>query len=372
MRAAMVYPSRESEKAMSGYSTTLITEIEKKRVDINCEEYTLGSPMTLFKKLFRIARYDIIHIQHEYNLLGFYGIPFFLVFLFLGLFRKGKLIVTMHIINSPKEKFKGNFIKSFFRRGLYKFQNALIRKTSDKVIAHSKFLADILIKEYKFNPSQVEVITQGILEHIPRISKSEARRQLGIKSPVYLLIGNFVPDHGADIILKQADKIGKTIYVKVNPKPVNLLKKQKLLWWVEYNKDIVKKNQFEKFVKFDYRDIPSDEIIEWWRYFYAADLVLLPYRGNIGSGIFPHAIAAGIPVIVSRDKYFREFSKKYGCVKVAENDSDFPEVIKDAMKNENYNKMKKECLRFKKEQGMSVLAGKYKRLYTNLYSSASS
>jgi glycosyltransferase involved in cell wall biosynthesis len=372
MRIAMVHPSRESEKAMSGYSITLLDEIKKKGADIHSEDYTLGSPMTLFKKLPRIAGYDVIHIQHEYNLLGFYGIPFFLVFLFLGLFKRGKLITTMHIINSQKENYDGSPIKNFLRRKFYILQNALIRIVSDKIIAHSKFLADILISEYGFKPNQVEVITQGILEHIPKISRTEARKQLGVKGPVYLIIGNFVPDHGADIILKQANKIGKTIYLKVNPKPVNLLKKQKLLGWVKYNQDIIKNNKFGKFVKFDYTDIPSDESIKWWRYFSAADMVLLPYRGNIGSGIFPHSIAAGIPVIASRDRYFKEFSEEYGCVKIAEKDSDFPSVIKEAMKPKNYAQMKKECLRFRNEQGLSVLAGKYNALYLSLYSKASS
>jgi glycosyltransferase involved in cell wall biosynthesis len=277
----------------------------------------------------------------------------------------------MHIINSTKEKYKGSPIKNFLRKIFYIIQNGLIRRVSDRVIAHSKFLADILVKDYHFNPRKITVVTQGILENIPKISKEEARKQLGVKGPLYLIIGNFVPDHGADIILKQADKIGKTIYIKVNPKPVNLLKKQKLLWWVEYNKEIIRKNKFEKFVKFDYTDIPSDETILWWRYFYAADLVLLPYRGNIGSGIFPHSMAAGTPIIASSDKYFEEFAGEYGCIKIAKRDSDFPVVIRESMKPENYTKMKKECLRFKKEQGLSVLAGKYKELYISLYSNAS-
>jgi len=363
----MIYPTRESEKAMSGYSVTLMDEIRKKGADIIGEEYTLGSPLTIFRKLSKIAKYDVIHIQHEYNLLGFYGIPFFFVLLFLGIFKKGKLIVTMHIINSLSEKYEGNPIKNFLRKMLYISQNILIKIVSDKIIAHSKFLANILINDYSFNPKQIDVITQGILEKVPQISKNEAKKKIGVKGNLYLIIGNFVPDHGADIILKQADKIGKTILVKVNPKPVNLLKKQKLLWWVEYNKNIIKDNHFEKFVKFDYTDIPSDETIQWWRYFHAADLVLLPYRGNIGSGIFPHSMAAGIPVIASKDEYFKEFSEQYGCIKIAEKDSDFPAVIKEAMKSKNYNKMKKECLRFKKEQGLSVLAVKYIKLYDSLF-----
>jgi len=368
MKAVMIYPSPESERAMSGYSTTLLDEIRKKKTNIRGEDYTLGSPMTLLKKLPKISRYDIIHVQHEYNLLGYYGIPFFIVFLFLGLFKKGKLVVTMHIINSPRDKFKEGILKNILRKGLYKTQNLLIKLVSDKVIAHSQFLANILIKDYHFNPKKISVITQGILEKIPRISKDKAKKQLGVKGPLYLMIGNFVPDHGADIILKQADKIGKTILLKINPKPVNLLKKQKLIWWREYNNKIISDNNFENFVKLDYTDVPSDKTLLWWRYFYAADLVLLPYRGNIGSGIFPHAIAAGTPVVASRDEYFREFAENYGCVKIAKKDSDFPKAIKESMSPKNYNKMKKECLRFKKEQGLSVLAGRYKKLYECLNS----
>ena len=79
----MVYPSVESEKAMSGYSTTLLDEIRQKGADITGEEYTIGSPMTLLGKLSKTAKYDVIHIQHEYNLLGNYGLPFFLLYFLL-------------------------------------------------------------------------------------------------------------------------------------------------------------------------------------------------------------------------------------------------------------------------------------------------
>jgi glycosyltransferase involved in cell wall biosynthesis len=366
MKVAMIYPSQKSEKAIAGYSITLLNEIKKKNVNIHKEEYFSGKPLTLIKKLLKIAKYDIIHIQHEYNLLGWYGIPFFFVFLFLGLFKRGKLVVTMHIINSQKEKFPGSIFKNFLRKKLYSTQNALIKRVSDKVIAHSFFLKNILVKEYGFDANKVDVITQGILENIPKMSKEEAKKKLGIKGNIYLLIGNFVPAHGADIIIKQANKIGETILVKINPKPVNILKKQKLFGWREYNQNIVKKNNFEKFVKFDYTDVPSDETILWWRYFYAADLVLLPYRGNVGSGIFPHSIAGGTPVIASKNKYFQEFAENYKCIKIVKKDSDFPKTIKESMIPKNYKKMKEECIRFKKEQGLSVLAGKYKEIYSSI------
>ena len=135
MKTAMIFPSENSEKAISQYSEKLTQNIRKLNLPIADENYTAGSPPSLFKKLKKIKDYDLIHIQHEYNLLGYFGLPFFYVYFYLWMFKKKKLVTTMHTIPSKLSQFKSGIIKTFLRKYiLYPLQNWLINKASDNFI----------------------------------------------------------------------------------------------------------------------------------------------------------------------------------------------------------------------------------------------
>lgn len=366
MRLALVFPSRESEKAISGYSVYLKEALKKNKINVDALTYQAGSPLSFLKILSRLKEYDIIHLQHEYNLLGYYGLPFFLLYFLLS-FYKCKVVTTMHTILSQKEKFKGNKIKILLRKVLYFTQNRIINWFSDRIIIHANFFKEILINEYNFPEVKIKVLPQGIIKDIETISKNKAKKELKLKGSVYLIIGNFVPDHGADIILERAEKIGKTILIVINPKAINDRNQKRLTNYINFCVKYVKDKELSKYVRFDIKPI-NDEKPEWWLYFYATDLVLQPYRGGIGSGIFTHAMATKTPVIASNILFFKEISKKYGCVKIAETEGDYPRVIKEAMKPKNYSKMKKECERYLKENNWSSVSNKYKNLYNSLIS----
>ncbi|HJX49945.1 MAG TPA: glycosyltransferase [Candidatus Nanoarchaeia archaeon] len=364
MKAAMVFPSRESEKAISGYSTTLTESMRKNEINIDNVTYIAGNPWSIFKKIGKLCKYDLIHIQHEYNLLGGYGIPFFFLYFILFLSR-AKIITTMHTILSQKEKFKDGFLKIFLRKMLYRVQNRVINYASDKIIVHANFFKAILVKEYGVNPRKIEIFPQAIIEDVKTISKEKAKKKFKLTGNVYLFMGSIVPDHGHDIIIKQADKIGKTILVVANPAPINDRNKQRTTEYLTENQEYVKKNNLSKFVRFDIFDI-TDKNPLWWEYFSASDLVLLPYRGGIGSGIFAHAMAVKKPVIASNIKFFNEISNNFGCIKIAKNDKEYPKIIKEAIKPKNYKKMVKECERYLKEYGLTPLSKKYKKIYESL------
>jgi len=364
MRVAMVFPTRESEKAISGYSIYLVKALNKNKVDSDSITYTAGSPMTLFKNFKYFKKYDIIHIQHEYNLLGWYSLPFFILYPLLSL-SGCKVITTMHTTLSQKEKLKGNVIKTFLRRLLYFIQNRVINWFSDIVIVHAYFFKDILSKEYGFSKGKIKVLPQGIIEDTKVIPQKEAKKKIRISGNAYLIIGNFVPDHGADIILKQAGKIGKTILIVANPKAINDRNQKRLTNYLDSCIKYVRDKGFSKYVRFDTKPI-NDEKPLWWNYFAAADLVLQPYRGGIGSGIFTHAMSTKTPVVASNIKFFEEISERYGCIKVADKEEDYPKIIKEVMKPKNYAKMKKECVRYAKENSWNEVAKKYKKIYSTL------
>lgn len=361
MKTCIIYPTRESEKAISGYSENLVKSFRS--LDVDSLTYQAGNPKSFFKLISRLRSYDIVHIQHEYNLLGHYGLPFFWAY-FLLLRQRKKIVTTMHTIISKKQDFNENRIKTFLRKILYSFQNKLINSASSAIVVHSEFFKDILNEEYKIKREKILVIPQGILD-IKRISRDKARKDLNLPllENVYIMIGNLVPDHGADIIIKQADKIDGKIIIVANSKAVNDRNQERLDSYRNYCKKIVEENNSENVI-FDIGEI-SDVGKKWWEYFFAADFVLQPYRGGIGSGIFTHAIAAQTPVIASDIPFFKEISERYDCVGVADKDN-YSEAIKESLKKNNYRKMKAGCKKYKEDNNWLKIAKSYESLYSSL------
>lgn len=364
MKVAMVSPTRESEKAISGYSITLTENIRKTGQNIEDFTYDAGSPSTLFKKLPQFKKYDLVHIQHEYNLLGWFGLPFFILYFYLWA-NKIKTITTMHTVLSQNEKFKSRLIKTFLRKILYWAQNNVIGNVSEMIILHANFFKDILVSEYNVSKKKILIMPQGIIEGIPKYNKNKIKKELNLSGPVYLLMGSMIFDHGHDIIINQAKEVGKTICVVANLGSVNDRNSERMRKYLKQNQDYVRKNNLSKFVRFDISDI-NDKSPLWWKYFVAADLVLLPYRGGIGSGIFAHAMAAERPVIASNIQFFNEIAMKSDCIKTVSKDSEYPRLIKEAMNPKNYKKMKNGCEKYLKKYGLSVLGKKYKKIYLSL------
>ncbi len=362
MKYAMIFPSVESESAISNYTLKLIEAQERQGIKIEKETYTNGKAKTLFKKLKELKKYDLVHIQHEYNLLGNYGLPFFPLLFMLKFFSKSKIVLTFHTVPSKSSHFEGSPIKTFLRKILYHVQNRFIRWTCDKVITHCQYFKDILINEYGFKANQIEVIPQAVIEGIKTSSKTVARKELKLSGHVYLVIGSFIPDHGADIVVRQADKIGKTILIATNPHSANDRNNQRVLNYLDEVKKLIEEKELSEYIRIDLGKIPFDL---WWKYFSASDLVLLPYRGGIGSGIFSDAIAMDVPMVGSDIPYFQEFSKKYGIIELAKDD-DFAKAVNTVMNPKNYKKMKLAFKDYKKEFGISNIGKKYKKLYLSL------
>ena len=357
MKIVMIYPNFQSEKGISNYSLTLINGIKRQEVDIDGLTFIRGKPSTINLK--NISKYDTIHVQHEYNLLGWFGIPYFFLLGYLWLLKNKSLVITMHTILSQNEKFKSGKIKTFLRKILYKIQNRFIDWTCDKIIVHSKVFKNILVEEYFIPKEKIEVIHHPIIENIKTLSKQKARKELNIKEneKVYLLIGTMIPDHGQDKIIRQADKIKGKILVATNPSTINYKNIEKIKSYLELNKKLARNS---KNVRFDLGEISNEK---WWKYFSACDLVLLPYQGGIGSGIFADAMVMKKPVVSSTNNYFWDIATDYSCVMTSKN---YPCAIELAMEEENYEKMVKECERYVKENGITPISKRYKDFYSNL------
>ncbi len=358
----MVSPDRQSEKAISGYSEHLVKALKKNKVDVDFVTYKAGSLKSCMKLFKKFKEYDIVHIQHEYNLLGGYGIPFFILYLYLYLQKELKVITTMHTALPLNEPMKGGKIKNFCRKVLYFTQNRFINHTSDLIFVHANFFVPVLVNEYHFPREKIVILPQGIVEGIKITPKEKAKKELSLKGPVYLIIGNLHYDNGADIILRNADKIGKTILVVSSPKSVNDRNQARLAEYLNELQEIVKKNKFEKYVRFDIAKI-SDKSPKWWKYFSASDFVLQAYRGGIGSGIVTHSIAAKTPIISSDIQFFKEIEKKYGCMKTVMREKDYASTIKECLKPKNYNKMVRGCEKYLKDNSWNAVTKRYKKIY---------
>lgn len=364
MRIFSIYPAEESEKAISNYTKQLIKNQVAQGIDVTPLDYIAGDYSTL--DLDYIKKGDVVHIQHEYNLFGQFGLPFFKFYKTLRQ-RDVKIITTMHNVLSKKHKFRGNFIKTILRKMLYKYQNQIINISSDKVIVHAKFFKKILVEEYGFEEENVLVLEQGIQEDIEMIHKDQAKFELKLEGNVFLIIGSLVPDHGADIILKQAEEIGGTIVVAASNKAINDRNDSRQREWLDHLKEIVKVNKIKN-VRFDIKELPYPL---WWKYFAAADVVLLPYKAGIGSGIFADCIAAKRPMVTSNIKYFREFqdwkfieigeSVKMCGNNISTTHSDYAKAIEKIMSTDIADDFEK----YTKEYGLTTLAKKYKEIYSN-------
>lgn len=346
IKTAMIYPYEHSEKAISNYSSTLANELQIDRV-----QYTAGKPLEVFRLMKNLRKYEKVHFQHEYNLMGGFSLPIFMLYVYF-LFSGKMVFTTMHTILSKKEKLKGSSLKKFLRRMLYTSQNNFISIISQKVIVHSTFFKNILIKDYGLIKEEIEVIPQAIKEDIPKYNKKELKKEFNLKGNVYLVIGNLIPDHGADIILKQANNIKGTILVVASKKAINDRNDKRIQDWASHCKRITK----SKNIQFHIKDIPYEL---WWKYFAIADLVLLPYKGGIGSGIFADAIATRTPMVCSNIPFFKDV--EYDFVKIAKTDEDFPKEIRVSMKN--HNRMVKSFDSYIKEYGISKIINKYKKVY---------
>jgi glycosyltransferase involved in cell wall biosynthesis len=332
-KPVMIFPNSKRERAINNYSKDLISKTRAEP-----ETYTAGSPW-----FFPIPVDSMVHVQHEYNLLGWYGIPWFKILPLLKMLND-KLIVTMHTVNKPN-KF------GFVRRMFYKFSNWIIKKTADKVIVHSNAFKQILVRDYNFNPKQIVVIRQGV-KKVPGCDKEAIKKELGLKGKVYLIIGNFHKSHRPHVILSQAAKINGTVLVVWNSNAVNDRNKKRLIqyyrWCMKDKTPNVKTINLAK----EHRD-------KWWEFFHISSLVLLPYVEGVGSGIFQDAMATRTPVVCSKTTYFNEILSE-SCGMISK-DKDFPKTINQAMLN--LKELKKGCETYSRKYSVSNQAKKHWEVY---------
>jgi len=351
----------EPGRGIAVYTEELSNGLKKNGLDIHQLFYKMGSATSFLRLLPQLRKYDIVHIQLEYGLFGrFAGTKFIPLLLIMRSLGVKKIIITMHTVHDKNEKLihKSRLWIALRKNIIYPFQNIIMGLFSDAIIFHTKFLAERMNKVYNVGRKKLFVIPQGVRDNPSIIDKQAAKRKLGIKGPLYLMIGNVGYQKGYDIIIKHSKEIGRNILLFGSTV-------EKGVTHLDHLKKYIKDNHLEKIVTIDTEVDPlGTGNKKWWLYFSAADLVLLPYRSMTTSAIFINAMQAHKPVVGSNTLYFNEIARKYGCIKIAKTEEDYPKVIKEAMKK--LKQMEKEARRFHEDNSFRVISKEYKRLYSGL------
>jgi len=364
IKVAMVSPDIKYEKGIALYSSNIAEIMNNKGVKIDLITYEVRSYTSLLKTITRLKKYDVIHIQHEYNLFGrFAGIFFAPYLILIKLMNKGKIITTMHTVHGKEEQLVPNVLWwSWIKKQIiYPITNKLIGMISIKIITHADFLKNILINDYKIKRNKIKVIPQIVKHDAHVYQKIKSKKELGLSGNVYLMIGHMSKQKGIDTILKLAKEIGKTIVITGHPKIKNNVYSKD----IEEFKKYIEEHNLQEYVTLDLTSINSKER-KWDLYFSAADIILMPYKKMTTSGIFSDAMAYGKPVIGSTSLFFQGVQKKYKCLKIAKSDQDYPLLVKEVMKPKIMKNMETEAKRYAKNHSFDSLGERYKLLYESL------
>ncbi len=360
MKVAMLAPDESYEKGISIYSKDLVESIKRQKIQIDLVTYKNRKFSSFLKIIPKLRDYNIIHIQHENRLFGVVDGVWFMPFItLLKIFSRGKIIITMHTVHTKNEPLFSSypFLNFLKRRITYPLNYIFTNLFAEKIIVHAPFLKESLVENSSVKKSKIVIIPHGAKLDTPYFNKSESKKELNLKGKVYLMIGTMGLNKGFDLILKQAKNIGKTIMIVGG---FGGSKKG----YIEELQEYVKQEGLQKIVKFDLKEDINSRSPTWWKYFSAANLILLPYRVTTTSGIFVDAMGSEKPVVSSNLDYFSEIARDYGCIKIAKKVEDYPKVIKEALKQHKF--MESEARRFKKLNDISLVGKKHKELYEKI------
>lgn len=210
---------------------------------------------------------------------AFWGPPFLTIIGILKLFSKTKILFLCHnILEHEKNRIKRSFSKCVLSRG-------------DYFIVHSEEEKERLIAitgkthvKVNFHPTYA-IFDSGV---IPR---ERAKEQLRIREENTLLFFGFVREYK-----------GLTYLIQAMPEILNHIDARLIIageFWEDKSPylELIQSLDLDKKVTIVDRYIPNEEIPY---FFYASDIVILPYTSVTGSGLVQLAFGFGKPVVVSR------------------------------------------------------------------------
>ena len=134
---------------LKNYSKYLLNTLKNQNIEI-----------TLFDKI-KNYDFDIIHIQFEHTLFRPFGLSLIPFLIKLKIHNK-KIVITNHTILSRKEIYSRNKLVNIIKKIFFPLDEILMGILADKIIAHTSYARNILIKDYHVPDKKVEIIPHGI------------------------------------------------------------------------------------------------------------------------------------------------------------------------------------------------------------------
>jgi len=245
-------------------------------------EYPFNTVESLF--ISKRKRVDIVHFQ-TVNLTELLMIIAFKCI-------SKKVVFTIHNVMPRHQRLQ------FHHRMLYR----LLYSLCDHIVIHSESGRDEVINLFRITPQKISVIPHGDYKFfVPEetMTKTQAKEALGIPMnyKTVLFFGAIRPNKGLDNLLLALPRVKRCIpnvKLLIVGEPCENYKKYAEI----IERENVKENVFEQL---DY--IPNHAVSQ---YFFASDLVVLPYNEITQSGVLQIAYAFGKPVVATAIGGFNE------------------------------------------------------------------
>jgi len=318
-------------------------------------------------KLVKKINPDIIHVQHEFGLYGFFFNSLMPSKTFTGLDKfydecKTPIVTTFHTSMYFKQwmrlrniKEKGND-KDYLRfYSLYKYWRHFINYSSMHRINKdlmSKSASGIVLSNYmrKLIPG-TNVVYHGSVPYFQTDKKCiEARKMMGLpeKGKLALAQGFITNTKGWDIIRKL--KLPKDWKLVVNYSK-NFYNDEKIRF--EYHDD--------KVINLDKRYLSEEELS---LLFFSCDAIFLPYKVCSGSGIMFDGLGHGKPFVASDLGFFKEFSSENLGIVAKRDPILFEKAFEQIAKHYTYYKSNVE--EFRKKISWDNIAKQHVSIYNNI------
>ena len=105
--------------------------------------------------------FEVVHIQFEHTIFHPFGLKLIPVLIRLKLNGK-KIIVTTHTVLSKKEIYARNSLFRLIKKIVLPLDEILMGILYDKVIVHTEYSRNILIKEYHVSSQKIGVVPYGV------------------------------------------------------------------------------------------------------------------------------------------------------------------------------------------------------------------
>lgn len=332
------------------YSLELNDALRKEGIDL--EEFWIKDRTQ--KEFVRIAkemdRFDIVHIQHEYNLFGKWSRFFSKFMREIKRNSNAKIVFTMHSVRSQRERLGPIGI---LKKLVFRIMNEKILLNADKIIVHNENSKKILVEEYNFPKQVIKVVPMWI----PRVSRGTKKRIFPGK--INLLCWGFIQPHkNYDSIISIIPSLPGNICLEIvgSTHKSNFNRDSRYILKLERQ---IRKLKISDRVKIINKYLEDDELDQ---YLEGSDIILLLYKNITTSAVFFRSIAFKKKIITSDLPFFKEINKQTGFPTISNSENLKGNILR-SIKSKKLSGAINVCF---KKFNLNNISKKYLQIYLKL------